>query len=216
MLVFFDSDTQNDYILSHGKFPVPNAENIRQNLKKLTSFARKRRLKIISSMARHFGTEKYKSAEMSELSIWGGPFPLHCMDGTPGQKKIRETAPRMPAVIESRKYSDAQLKRALKKREIILQKQKHNVFSNPNAAKILRLLNVKRAVLYGISTDYAVRSAALEMRRMGIEVYLVSDASKSFNVKPTDGELSIRQMQAAGVHVVTTEKVLRELPLTEN
>ncbi|MFH1750842.1 MAG: hypothetical protein ABH863_04135, partial [Candidatus Micrarchaeota archaeon] len=62
--------------------------------------------------------------------------------------------------------------------------------------------------------DYSMRTAALEMRGMGIDVYLITDASRSYNVKPNDGEISIRQMRAAGVHMVTAEKVLRTLPIS--
>ncbi|HLC48749.1 MAG TPA: isochorismatase family protein [Candidatus Norongarragalinales archaeon] len=213
MLIFFDSDTQNDFILAAGKMSVHGAENIRKNLQSLTAFGRKRRLKIISSVDRHFGTAKYRGMEMTELEVWGGPFPMHCMDGTPGQKKIKETASRRPCVIENRPYSAAALKKACKSSEIIIEKQKFSPFSNPNLPRILRMLKVKKAVLYGVTTDYSMRSAALEMRRLGIDVYLVTDASRSYNVKPNDGEISVRQMHAAGVHMVSTEKVLRELPL---
>ncbi|MFH0971993.1 MAG: isochorismatase family protein [Candidatus Micrarchaeota archaeon] len=213
MLVFFDSDTQNDYILATGKFALPNAENLRENLKRLTDFARKRKLRIISSVDRHFGTKKYRSLEVSELDVWGGPFPLHCVDGTPGQKKIKETASKKAALVENRKYSSAAIKRICAKREIVIEKQKFSAFSNPNTAKILKFLKVKKAVLYGVATDYQVRSAALELRQMGIDVYLVIDAVKSLNVRPTDGEISTRQMQAAGVRIVTASKVLTELPI---
>ncbi len=213
MLIFFDSDTQNDFILTTGKLPVNGAESIRKNLEKLTAFARKRKILIISSVDRHFGTPKYKQLEMSELEIWGGPFPMHCLDGTPGQKKIRETAPRKAVFLQNRKYSAAQLKRISKKQEIVIEKQRFNVFSNPNAVKLLKILKVKKVILYGISTDYSVRSAALEMRKMGIGVYLVTDAVKAINVKPADGEISIRQMHSAGVQTVTTQKVLSSLPI---
>ncbi|MEK6953980.1 MAG: isochorismatase family protein [Candidatus Micrarchaeota archaeon] len=213
MLIFFDSDTQNDFILSTGKMPVHGAENSRKNLASLTQLARKRKLVIISSVDRHFGTPKYREMEMTELDVWGGPFPMHCLDGTPGQKKIKETAPKKPLVVENIKYSDAALKKICKGNEIVIEKQKFSPFSNPNTAKIVKMLKAKKAILYGVSTDYSIRSCALELRRLGIDVYLVTDASRPVNVKPNDGEISIRQMQAAGVHMVSTEKVLRELPI---
>ncbi|MFH1750229.1 MAG: hypothetical protein ABH863_00970, partial [Candidatus Micrarchaeota archaeon] len=92
MLVFFDSDTQNDFMLPAGKMYVHGAEHIYKNLHSLTAFARRRKIKIISCMDRHFGTPKYRDLEFSELEVWGGPFPMHCMDSTPGQKKIKEAA----------------------------------------------------------------------------------------------------------------------------
>ncbi|MBI5224760.1 cysteine hydrolase [Candidatus Micrarchaeota archaeon] len=215
MLIFFDSDTQNDFILTTGKFPVTNAENLKKNLESLTKFARKNKIEIISSVDRHFGTAKYKEAENSELEIWGGPFPLHCMDGTLGQKKIKETIPKTSAAafVENKNYPLAALKKIVAKKEIVVEKQKFNVFSNPNTEKIIKMLHVKKAIIYGIALDYSIRNTALELRRRGIDVYLITDASKAFNVKPMDSELALRQMHAAGVHMKTTEDVLKRLPL---
>lgn len=215
MLIFFDSDTQNDFISATGRFPIPNGENIRKNLSRLTAFARKNKIKIISSVDRHFGTEKFKNLEFSELSIWGGPFPMHCMDGTSGQKKIKETAPKKAVYVENKKLSQTALKKISNSPEIIFEKQKFSAFSNENLPKVLKMLKVHRAIIYGVQTDYSIRTAVLDMRKMGIEVFLVTDASRGINVKPSDAELSIRQMQAAGVRAVGTDYITKQLPLKQ-
>lgn len=88
--IFYDIDTQNDFMNKDGALYVPDAELIKPNLKLLTDYARKNHIVVIGSVDRHFGTPEYKHQEQ-ELKIWGGPFPNHCMDGTPGQIKIPET-----------------------------------------------------------------------------------------------------------------------------
>ena len=88
--IFYDVDTQNDFMNKNGALYVPNAENIKPNLENLTKYACEQGIPIFGSVDRHFGTREYKEREL-ELSKWGGPFPDHCMDGTEGQRKIRET-----------------------------------------------------------------------------------------------------------------------------
>ena len=90
MKIFYDVDTQNDFMNKDGNLYVPRAENIKPNLEKITKFAIENNLPVLGSVDRHFGTEEYKHRE-EELNKYGGPFPDHCMDKTFGQLKIRET-----------------------------------------------------------------------------------------------------------------------------
>lgn len=88
--VFWDVDTQYDFMNKEGALYVPDAELIKPNLKLLTDFALAEGTPMFGSVDRHFGTLEYKARE-GELARWGGPFPDHCMDGARGQEKIRET-----------------------------------------------------------------------------------------------------------------------------
>ncbi|KYK25455.1 hypothetical protein AYK26_05965 [Euryarchaeota archaeon SM23-78] len=91
MKIFYDIDTQRDFMNQDGALYVPNAELIKPKLKELTSYAKKNNsFHIIGSVDRHFGTEEYKHRE-GELQRWGGPFPDHCMDKSFGIGKIEET-----------------------------------------------------------------------------------------------------------------------------
>ena len=91
MRIFYDVDTQRDFMNKNGALYVPNAELIKPVLKQLTDYARKYdHLHIIGSIDRHFGTEEYRHRE-GELQKWGGPFPDHCMDKSFGIEKIKET-----------------------------------------------------------------------------------------------------------------------------
>jgi nicotinamidase/pyrazinamidase len=90
MRIFYDVDTQNDFMNKDGALYVPDAELIKPNLKLLTNFARENIVPLIGSVDKHFGTPEYKHRE-GELARWSGPFPDHCMDGTFGQEKIAET-----------------------------------------------------------------------------------------------------------------------------
>ncbi|MEM3400145.1 MAG: cysteine hydrolase family protein [Candidatus Micrarchaeia archaeon] len=207
MIVFFDVDTQNDFIKKHGKLAVPNAESILPNLKKLTDFARKKGIRIYASVDRHFGDEEHRNSER-ELKKWGGPFPEHCMDGTEGQRKVKETEPKNPLYIENRKLTDEEIERALTwDGEIIIEKQTYDVFDNPNTDILLK--GVKAAVVYGVATDYCVKAAVLGMRRRGIDVFLVVDAIKAVNAKKGDEEKALEEMRKAGAKEIKTSEVLK-------
>ena len=88
--IFWDVDTQNDFMHKNGALYVPDAEIIIPNIALLTELASIKGIPILGSVDRHFGTEEYKARE-GELAKWGGPFPDHCMENTCGQLKISET-----------------------------------------------------------------------------------------------------------------------------
>ncbi|MBI2129706.1 cysteine hydrolase [Candidatus Woesearchaeota archaeon] len=90
MRIFYDIDTQHDFMSKFGALYIPDAELIKPNLKKLTEHAKAHGIPVIGSVDRHFGTEEYKDRE-GELQRWGGPFPDHCMAKTGGETKIGET-----------------------------------------------------------------------------------------------------------------------------
>ncbi len=90
MKIFYDVDTQNDFMNKDGALYVPDAELIKPNLEKLTDFAKNNFIPVLGSVDNHFGTEDHKHQEL-ELAKWGGPFPDHCMDGTLGQLKVYST-----------------------------------------------------------------------------------------------------------------------------
>ncbi len=88
--IFFDVDTQNDFMNQDGALYVPGAELLKPKLKQLTDFAKLKNIPVLGDVDRHFGTEEYKNREQ-ELARNGGPFPYHCMIDTQGERKIRET-----------------------------------------------------------------------------------------------------------------------------
>lgn len=213
MRIFYDVDTQNDFMNADGALPVPNAGALKPSLARLTAYAKGRGLKIVGSVDRHFGTEEYREKE-GELQRWGGPFPDHCMDGTEGQKKIVETAVEGALYIPSDRIELPGLGATI---QIIFEKQSYDVFKseenlggNANVDAVLERLGVTEAVLYGVATDYCDKAAAIGMQNRGIQVYVVQDAIAAVNVKPRDGEKAIEAMGEAGARFVTTAQVLED------
>src|SRR5438045_1785710 len=87
-VIFWDVDTQYDFMKADGKLYVPDAEQLIPNLKKLTDYAHGHGIRVVASADDHVRED----AEISETPDWKQTFPAHCLRGTPGQKKIPETA----------------------------------------------------------------------------------------------------------------------------
>lgn len=77
MRIFYDVDTQNDFMNKDGALYVPGAEQIKPNLKRLTVYARENQIPLWGSVDAHVENDP-------EFKV----FPPHCVVGTKGQEKI--------------------------------------------------------------------------------------------------------------------------------
>jgi nicotinamidase/pyrazinamidase len=206
--VFFDVDTQLDFIEPCGALPVPGAEEIRPNLALLTKAARACGIRIVGDVDSHFGTEEYRKLEARELKKWGGPFELHCERGTRGWEKIPETAPLDPLFVGTKKLSVSELARArMHKGELYFEKQFVDVSENPNFCALME--GVGEATVYGVATDYCVKCVALALLGLGAKVTVVTDAVKP--VFPQAEGAALEEMRLAGAEFATTREVVSKL-----
>ncbi|MEK6816087.1 MAG: hypothetical protein AABY09_00610, partial [Nanoarchaeota archaeon] len=98
-LIFYDVDTQKDFMLKSGALYVPHSEDIIENLESLTAYAQYNSIQVFGSVDRHFAND-------NELKT----FPPHCMDGAEGAKKVIHTCIPDSAFIENRPQPDRELK----------------------------------------------------------------------------------------------------------
>ena len=193
-VAFLDCDTQLDFMDPAGALHVPGAETIVPNVKRLIGFARARRIPLISVVDAHFENDP-------EFGEW----PAHCVAGTQGQRKIPGTTwddsiviPNRPVPIELRPGA-----------QIVIEKRIFGVFDNVNMDVVLRKLGVRRLVVFGVSTDHGVRTAALGLLERGHAVSVVTDAVKGMT---SEGEIeALSELTASGAKLVTTEEILEEL-----
>lgn len=78
--LFFDVDTQNDFLLPSGALYVPGAEAIIPALSRLNRYARENGHALISTVDAHAENDP-------EFTAW----PAHCVAGTFGQRKPEGT-----------------------------------------------------------------------------------------------------------------------------
>lgn len=206
-LVFWDVDTQYDFMRADGRLYVPGAEEIVPVLRALTDFAHEHRIPIIADADDH----DLSNPEISDTPDWRTTFPPHCMRGTPGQQKIPETALRDPLVIEPELVDPGALAhRVLAHRgDFLLHKHALDVFSNANLQTVLRTLEPRMVVLYGVATDFCVRYAVEGLVRHlpRAELCLVTDAIKA--IYEEDGARLLADWRQRGVRLVESPSILQ-------
>lgn len=205
-IIFWDVDTQVDFMKSDGKLYVPEAEEIIPNLEKLIKHARHENIPI-------FGSVDYHSMEDSEIHKsdfnYKNTFPPHCLAGTIGQEKIEATKPLNPLWIDIKKYPDSKLKSMLyeHKGEVIIRKQHFDVFTNPNTETILNIVKPNIIVVFGVALDVCNAHAINGfIKRGGVEIFLVTDGVKSINKEKSDQLIS--EWKGKGVKMITTNEIV--------
>jgi nicotinamidase/pyrazinamidase len=183
--VFFDIDTQIDFVYPAGALYVPGAEHILPIVGELN----RRAPVLISTMDAH-------SEDDPEFQI----YPHHCVVGTTGQHKPAITLLEQRATVPAAHDGI---------RQWILEKQKFDCFSSPHLVPLLQQLNPDRYVVYGVVTEICVRCAAFGLLKTGRPVEIVTDAVKSLDQQQAREMLS--EFVAAGGHLTTSAAILERI-----
>ena len=184
-VVFFDVDTQIDFVYPAGALYVPGADRILAVVGQLNRSAPL----VISTMDAH-------SEDDPEFQV----YPHHCVTGTAGQHKpaitLLERRATIPSVPEGT-------------RQLILEKQKLDCFSSPHLEPLLAQLSADRYVVYGVVTEICVRLAAFGLLRTGKPVQIVTDAVRALEEQKASEMFS--EFTAAGGILSTSAAVLNGL-----
>jgi len=179
-IIFWNVDTSKDFMDTDGLLPVPNAELIRPILGKITTFANNNDYQVINSCDAHFSD----SDEISETPDFKTTFNMHCERETSGMEFIPEVSKYFnddnSVVIDwMNEYSKHELKDASKKRNIILYKDKFDVFiGNKHTNGLLDIINPDLVYVYGVATDICVNYTVLGLLKRNIKVSVIVDAIK--------------------------------------
>jgi nicotinamidase/pyrazinamidase len=182
-------DVQNDFCPG-GALPVPNGDQVVPVLNRYMERAERAGIPIYASRDWH-PTRTVHFAEQ------GGPWPVHCVQGTHGAEfhpdlKLPDDAEIVTKGTSGRDDGYSAFEGTLPSRQ--------------GLAQALRDQGVTRVYVGGLATDYCVRATALGARAAGFDVVWLRDASKPVEVRPGDGERAEREMLAAGVRAETLEQ----------
>ena len=205
--VFWDVDTQVDFMLPEGKLYVPGAEAIAPNLARLTDHAHANGIRIIASSDNHDPDD----AELADAPDYQDTFPPHCMRGTPGQARIPETTLVDPLVVEPEQDGAVVIAGLTGHNgDILFHKHHFDVFTNPHVAPAVRALEIAEVVLYGVALDVCNRYAVegLLNRFPKIAVSVVVDAVRALDEAGRDPLL--RRWEARGVTLLHTEDAISD------
>ncbi|HEU5179633.1 MAG TPA: isochorismatase family protein [Candidatus Polarisedimenticolia bacterium] len=207
-LIFWDVDTQCDFISPDGKLHVPRAEAIVPRLAALTDYAHTNGIRIVASAEEHLPGD----SEFSDHPDFETTWPPHCVRGTPGQQKIPETALPDALAISFDRQEPEVLRLGLSRHagNLLILKRHFDVFSNPNTDTVVRALDPEAVVVYGLPLEICVRHVVEGWlaRRPHTRLFVVTDAVKA--VRYELGEHALRDWGDAGVRLVKAEEVVSE------
>jgi nicotinamidase/pyrazinamidase len=205
-VVFWDVDTQVDFMRPEGKLYVPGAVEIGPALAELTRASRGPGIARVASVCDHV----LEDDEISDAPDFLDTFPPHCLRGTPGQAKVPETALVDPLVVPNRPEDPALLAARLARHagDVLIEKNHFDVFTNPNTSVVLDALAPDTVVVYGVAQDVCdAHAIAGFLKRGGLRVVFVEDAARA--IDPARGARLLADWKRQGVEVMRTAEVVK-------
>jgi nicotinamidase/pyrazinamidase len=176
-------DFQNDFTPPDGALAVAGGDEIGGPVKKLAE-----------EIGLVFATRDWHPPDHSSFETQGGPWPVHCVQGSRGA----ELHPAM-ADIDVEAIVDVGRER---------EDQGYSGFEKSNLAELLREHDVDEVVVSGLATDYCVRASTIDACREGFDVAVATDAVRAVEVEPGDGERALDEMRAAGARTATSGEIV--------
>ena len=129
-------------------------------------------------------TRDWHPANHASFAEQGGPWPPHCVQGTPGaelhpsldRSKIDYVVD-VGAGVDDEGYSG---------------------FEKSDLTEILRRNDIDAVTVVGLATDYCVRATALDALREGFTTTVDPEGVRGIDVDPGDSERALEEIRAAG------------------
>lgn len=196
--IFWEVDTQRDFMLPGGNLYVPGAEKTLPNLKRLVDAVRDGGVLLISDACFHAPNDpEFKT------------FPPHCIRGTKGAEIVPEGLASDVAIVPN----DLNFKLPddiFNHQQVLIEKQTLSVFDNPLTGRIVDRLGAEpEFFVFGVVTEYCVRLAAKGLLDRKRTVSLVTNAIETLN--PEHGRRALDELKSLGAKLVTTDDALDAL-----
>ena len=170
-------DFQNDFTAG-GALAVPDGDAIADRVNELIESG---------GFDLVVATRDWHPADHASFTEQGGPWPPHCVQGTPGAE--------LNAALERDRIDvivDAGYERDL---------EGYSGFEETDLASVLRSRQVDEVTVVGLATDYCVKETAADALREGFKVTIDRDAVRGIDVEPGDSERALEELRAAGARV---------------
>lgn len=166
-----------------GALPVPHGDSIFAPLNRVAA-----QFDIVVA------SRDWHPADHVSFRARGGPWPPHCVAGSPGAE-FHPALDQEPIRHVVSKGTDAGT-------------EAYSAFSGTDLEAWLRRRGVSRLFVGGLATDYCVRQSVLDARAAGFEVAVLEDCVGAVDVQPGDGERALEEMEAAGARRARSEELV--------
>ncbi len=168
-------DVQRDFV--SGSLAVRDAASILPILNRYIAEFARRGLPIVA-------TRDWHPSGHCSFRAQGGPWPPHCIAGTPGAAFAAGLALGPRAIVISKAFAP--------------ERDAYSGFEGTPLDLRLRALKVRRLFVGGLATDYCVLHTVRDALRHGYAVFLLVDAIRAVNAQPMDGANALAAMRSAG------------------
>ncbi len=140
-----------------------------------------------------FATRDWHPPRHCSFRAQGGPWPAHCVAGTPGA--AFPAALRLPpgTVVVSKAASP--------------QRDAYSGFDGTELDMLLKARGVQRLFVGGLATDYCVLRTVEDALARGYDVLVLTDAVRPVDVNPGDGERALRRMRSLGAAMIESDAI---------
>jgi nicotinamidase/pyrazinamidase len=170
-------DFQNDFCPG-GALAVPDGDAIAGRLNELAASGE---YDVVVA------TRDWHPPDHGSFAQHGGPWPVHCVAGTPGADLHHALDPTpIHAIVDKGQARDT---------------EGYSGFEATELAKLLRERDVDHVTVVGLATDYCVKNTALDALREGFHVTVDSTATRGVEVQEGDSERALGELRSAGASV---------------
>jgi nicotinamidase/pyrazinamidase len=173
-------DVQNDFCPG-GSLAVAHGDEVVAPLNKLIR-------EFLDRGEPVYKTRDWHPARTKHFAAYGGVWPVHCVQNTPG-------AEFHPDLIDDPRIN-------IISKGIDESADGYSGFDGTNLAELLREEGVREIWVGGLATDYCVKETVLDGVRQGFEVKVLADSMRAVNVNADDGAKAIAQLRHAGAEIV--------------
>ncbi len=137
--------------------------------------------------ARIIASRDWHPPNHSSFKPYGGPWPIHCVQGTRGAEFHPEL--RLPNdVLIISKATDPE-------------RDAYSAFQDTGLKGELEKFGIERVFICGLATEYCVKSTALDALGLGFETFLLIDAIKGIDEESS--KRAIKEMVDRGIRPIT-------------
>jgi len=177
-------DVQNDFCPG-GSLAVAQGDEVVAPLNKLMK-------EFLDRGEPVFKTRDWHPARTRHFRAFGGDWPIHCVQETPGAEFHPDLLDDPRITIISKGIDE--------------NADGYSGFDGTNLAQVLREEDVQEVFVGGLATDYCVKHTVLDARREGFEVKALADAMRAVNLNPDDGARAVAEMRKVGAEIVGNAK----------
>jgi nicotinamidase/pyrazinamidase len=182
-------DVQRDFCPG-GPLPVKNGDKVIEPINRMVRLFTEEGLPTIF-------TRDWHPHDHCSFKAYGGIWPPHCIQDTPGATFHPSLLVPRGALIVSKATDPG--------------RDAYSGFQGTELARKLAEEHVVDVYIAGLATDYCVMNTVLDALKEGFTTHVLTDCIRGVNLKPTDSANALKIMAREGAKKLTSAQLYRQI-----